>query len=75
MAGPGADGWGRPPVTGHDALCPECGQQATIGIKVQGTYDGVLIWQCGANHLWPRFGEGRLLDAARDYIDLIEESW
>jgi hypothetical protein len=48
-----------------EARCPECGEQPVTGIEVQGI---VLVWRCRDGHHWPRFGEGRLHDAAVDFI-------
>lgn len=41
-----------------------------IGVEVQGTYDGVLYWQCPfCDGKWPRFGkESNLYQKALDVI-------
>lgn len=47
-----------------EGCCPQCGRAAVASIEVRGVYDGTLIWQCEADHRWPRFPSGRLHDEA-----------
>jgi hypothetical protein len=54
----------------YPSKCPFCGNLVVLGVEVQGIYDGVLIWECGMHHRWPRFEFGsRLYDRAKDLID------
>lgn len=53
----------------EELICPVDSSKEIVGIDVQGRYDGVLIWRCEkCGHLWPRFAEGRLYDAAKEVI-------
>jgi uncharacterized Zn finger protein len=42
-----------------DLVCEECGntdQSRFVGHIEQGTYDGVLVWEClECGRIWPRF--------------------
>lgn len=53
---------------GRGPVCPRCGHDPVASIEIRGVYDGTLIWQCDASHLWPRFASGRLNTAAQRII-------
>lgn len=55
--------------TVQEPTCPTCSQPATTGHEIPEIYDGVLIWECDSNHLWPRFPAGPRHQAALDVIE------
>jgi uncharacterized Zn finger protein len=58
-------------VPREQLACPRCAndtQSAIVGHKMEGAYDGILVWGCmECGHMWHRYPEGHPLrvDAER----------
>jgi hypothetical protein len=67
-----ADGdvWEESDEDAYPSKCPFCGNLVVLGVEVRGVYDGILLWECGMHHRWPRFPEGdRLHNRALKIMD------
>ena len=58
------------PGCGTDLRTPDHTSHRTLGIEIDGAYDGVLFWECpDCEYSWHRWPEGtRQHEAARDYV-------
>ena len=55
----------------RELRCPECDTNEIVGVEVQGVYDGVLYWRCGAcRFAWPRWTEGHRGEQAAQHVEL-----